>query len=197
VPTPTTARVVDPRAGERLTPDEWKVRFAENLDRLVGLVGLSRKDAAREIRVSYPLLRRLITAGVSRTDDRNLTSLTKITTFFCLPSVEDLWRDDLVRRIIFSDDKSFVEKFRDRLLTEREKRVQEVGPVRREELALLNRALGFEDEHVPMLTGPYANKVASILGSSRAEQFKQIIDDYHELVTRTASESCQRQRSQI
>jgi predicted DNA-binding protein (UPF0251 family) len=186
---PTTARVVKPLAGERLTPDEWKLRFAENLDRLVSLVGLSRKDAAGEMRVSYRLLRRIITAGVSRTDDRNLKSLTKIAEFFCLPSVEDLWRSDLVRWLIYSDHSGFVEKFRARLLAEREKRLEQFGPVRSEDLALLNRALGFDDTHVPMLTGPYADKVASILASSEAETFRRVIDAYDELVKRRSADA--------
>ena len=49
----------------------------------------------------------------------------------------------------------------------------------REELGLLSRALGFET--APPLTGPYADKVAQILASAKAEQFKRMIDDYFEL----------------
>ena len=138
--------------------------------------------------VSYRVLRRVITAGVSRTDESNLKSLTRIADFFCLPTVDDLWRDDLVRRLIFPKDSKFVQKFRTRLVVEREKRLEE-EPTRREELAWLNHALGFEDEHVPILTGPNANKVASILGSSRGSQFQWIIDDYYELIMRADSAS--------
>ncbi len=189
---PTTDREVDPDFGARLTPEEWKRRFADNLDQLVSLVGLSRVDAAREMRVSYRLLRRLITAGVSRTDDRNLKSLTKIADFFCLPSVEDLWRNDLVRRLVFPKDSKFVQTFRTRLLTERERRLEE-EPIRREQLAWLNRALGLEDTHVPILTGPYANKLASILDSSEAEAFRRLIDVYDELIKRRAADSDRRE----
>jgi hypothetical protein len=187
-PEPSTARVVHSQSGMRLTTEEWKMQFAENFDRLVRLIGLSRRDAAREIGISYPLLKRLITAGVSRTDDRNMKSLTRIASFFGLPNVEALWRDDLVRRLIFSDKSGFVEKFRERLLAEREKRQEGFGPVRREELALLNRALGCEDTHVPMLTGSNANKVANILASSEADTFQRLIDSYDELVTRRADD---------
>lgn len=179
---PAKIRVVDD--DERLTPKELKQRFADNLDRLLSLVGLNRKDGAVEIGVSYRLLRRLVTAGVSRPDDRNLEGLTKIARFFCLADHNELWNADMVRRLLApGDERGFVEKFRSRLQAVRKKRLFETGPERREELALLSRALGFEEVTLPPLTGPDADKVATILASPEAGLFRQLIGKFYELAT--------------
>ena len=166
---------------ERLTPDERKRRFARNLDRLIGLVGLSRVDAAHEIGVRHKLVLRLVNAGVSRTDDRNTENLTRIAAYFALPSVTDLWSVDLLQLVLSADRSSgFVEKFRPRLLAEREKRLAEARARSHEELALLSRALGFDSEP-PSLTGPIAEKIIAILASPKGEQFKRVVEDYFEL----------------
>jgi hypothetical protein len=179
-PTPTAEGSLGGNPG-RLTADEWKQVFVKNLDQLVRLVGLSRKDAAREMHVSYRLLRRLITAGVSRTDVSNLTSLKRIADYFCMQSVEDLWNPHVVTSLIFSIDSKFKLKFAERLRAEREKRLQQ-DPDRRVELVWLNHALGYEDRLAPSLPGGTAHKVFTILGSARGTQFQRIIDDYYELV---------------
>src|SRR5579875_1161696 len=149
----STDRLIEPNLGVRLTPDEWKGLFAYNLDRLVRLIGLTRKDAAREMHVSYRLLRRLITAGVSRADESNLKSLKRIADFFCLSCVDDLWRHNLARDLMRPGDSKYVQKFRERLLAERKRRLQD-SIVDREELAMLDHALGFVNNE-PTLTGPY------------------------------------------
>src|ERR1019366_6553473 len=58
---------------ERLTPQELKKRFASNLDRPIG--------------IPYKLMQRLASAGVSRTDERNVESLTRIKDYFTLLGV--------------------------------------------------------------------------------------------------------------
>ncbi len=74
---------------ERLTTDEKKSRFARNFDRLINLIGMSRKAIADEIGIAHKLVLRLVSTGVSRTDERNIEGLTKIAAFFALPSVDD------------------------------------------------------------------------------------------------------------
>lgn len=166
---------------ERLTPEELKRRFSENLDLLIGLVGLTRKEIADEVGVTHKLILRLVSAGISRTDDRNAEYLKKVASYFCLPSVDSLWSADLLRSILPADGSgAFNEKFRSRLIAEREKRVVERSSKSDDELAVLSRALGFEAAS-PALTGPLAEKIAAILASPKAEQFKRIIDDYFDL----------------
>lgn len=187
-PAPAKVRVVQDDESHPLTPAQLKRRFATNLDRLVNLVGLTRKVAAHNIGIPHQLLLRLVSAGVSRTDDRNIESLKKIKDYFALPDVHDLWRPDLVRRLLTSDlGHGFVEKFRDRLLAERERRLGEELVDAREELALLGLALGFKDTPLPALTGPHAEKVRAILASAKSEHFKRLIDDYYELVAQPAA----------
>jgi hypothetical protein len=187
---PPTRRVPKVRVvgqEERLTPEERKRRFATNLDMLIRLVGLSRVEAAHEIGLKHKLVLRLVSAGVSRSDDRNRDSLTRIAVYFALPSVDDLWRADLLRLVLSADpDNGFVEKFRPRLLAERERRVAEERALGQDELTLLSRALGF-DSAAPALTGPIAAKIVMILASPKGEQFRRLIDDYHQLALVTGS----------
>src|SRR5947209_1770732 len=71
---------------ERLTTEELKSRFATNLDRLIGLLGITRKQAASDIGITYKLVRRLVSAGVSRADERSKDDVAKIAAFFALPA---------------------------------------------------------------------------------------------------------------
>jgi hypothetical protein len=176
---PSTVRLVP-------TPLSLKERFSSNLHRLFGIVGLTRRDAAVQIGISYPLVKRLVSAGVSRSDPRNLKSLSRIAAFFEIENIEDLWHPELIRRLLISDDRTFVKKFQTRILAVREQRLVEAGPVRREELALMNRALGLEEASAPPLTGPYADKVAMIMASRKADAFRRVIDDYHDFVTQSS-----------
>jgi hypothetical protein len=184
----------DAHEEDRLTTDERKRRFARNLDRLISLIGLSRKEVADEIGIAHKLVLRLVSTGVSRTDERNIESLTKIAAHFALPSVDDLWRADLLRWLLSAKDGGFVDKFRPRLLAERERRLAEIQTGGEDELALLSRALGFENA-VPPLTGPWADKVAAILASPKAGQFKQLIDDYFQIALAASSVAERNERS--
>jgi hypothetical protein len=180
---------------ERLTTEEWKQRFASNLDRLIGLLGLTRKQAASQIGISYKLVRRLVSDGVSRADERSKEDVARIAAFFALPSIDHLWRADLLPLVLTSDEAGgFIEKFRPLLIAEREKRLAEVQRGVHEELGLLSRALGFEETPAPPLTGAHADNVAAILASPKAENFKRIIADYHELVKRHAADPKEHKR---
>lgn len=174
---------------ERLTTGEWRKRFAQNLDRLLGLVGMSRKQAAEEIGVPYPLVRRLVSAGVSRTDDRGAGELTKIAAYFTLDELDDLWRADLVQTVLHPvRGRAFVEKFRRRLAAERGRRLADSRPPAVDELTLLSRALGIETPGPATLSGPEATKVAAILASPRGATFRLVIDDYYDLTRRSGDE---------
>ncbi len=183
---PPKIRVVNDREGERLTATELKQRFARNFDMLLSLVGLNRKEAAQEIGLAHKFVLRLVSAGISRTDQRNLENLRRIASYFALPGVDCLWNANLLRQLLATEGSSdFVERFRPRLLAERERRLAEERALGHDEQALLSRALGFGDAPLP-LTGPYADKVRAILASSQAQQFRRLIDDYFQLATRLA-----------
>ena len=105
-------RVVDPDPRQ----------FARNVDELIRLVGQSRKDAADSIGVPYKLVRRYVSAGISRPDYRSHDGLSKVAAYFALPSVQSLWREDLVEVLLTTDDgRAFVKKFRPEL----ERRLEE------------------------------------------------------------------------
>ena len=70
--------------------------LAQNLDRLLALKGLGRKEAAEVIGVPYKWLRRAVSQGLGRPDQRNAAHLQRVTTFFGLRRIDDLWRPSLV-----------------------------------------------------------------------------------------------------
>jgi DNA adenine methylase len=70
--------------------------LAQNLDRLLALKGLGRKEAAEAIGVPYKWLRRAVSQGLGRPDQRNAPHLQRVTTFFGLRRIDDLWRPSLV-----------------------------------------------------------------------------------------------------
>jgi transcriptional regulator with XRE-family HTH domain len=166
---------------QRVGTEERRRLFARNLDRLIALVGMTRREVADQAGIAHKLVLRLVSSGVSKTDPRNVESLRRIAAFFALPGVSDFWRSDLLRRLLSTDEKGgFIAKFRNRLLAERERRLAEERAASQEELVLLSRALGLEAP-APALHGPLAQKVAAILASPRAEQFRLLVNDYHEL----------------
>ncbi len=162
---------------------ERKQQFACNLDQLLKLVGLSRKEAAEEMDLQYKLIRRLVSAGVSRSDDRNKESLDKIVRYFALTGVSDLWIANLIPWLLGSDEgMGFVSKFRSRLASHREEQLHTAGQIDQEQLRLLGEALGLEAVSVESVVSSYLAKARTILSSDKADQFKQLIDDYHELI---------------
>jgi hypothetical protein len=95
-----------------LSAEQRKRVFADNLNQLLDLIGGGRKDAAEEIGISYRWVRRMVSAGVSRPDERNEGNLQKLARYFALPGVEHLWWPNLVATLVASDDgKPFLKKF--------------------------------------------------------------------------------------
>ena len=97
--------------------NENKAVFAGNLDWLLKATGLSRKKASDALGVDYRVIRRLVTAGVSRPDKRNKDVLDKIKTFFGLNSISELWLTNLSTVLLTEKETGakFVKKFRDPL----------------------------------------------------------------------------------
>jgi len=177
----------------QLHMDGQKLTFAKNLDGLLDLLGLSRKDAAEQIGVTYKLIRRLVSAGISRPDDRNRDNLLAITRFFALPSIQHLWHENLVDDLLTQEEgRPFVEKFRTQLLRNREDQMAKLGGVDDKRLEHLHRALGFTPATgrvIPMRPQPAEGaleKVKVILASDEAlvQHFHKVIEVYYQLATR-------------
>jgi hypothetical protein len=170
------------RLGDSVTRRQF---FAQNLDRLLAVVGLSRKRAAEDLGVPYPLIRRFVSSGISRRDERNADYLEKIASYFGLPDVEALWRADLLPRLLASgEERGFVHNFRSRLEAQRQLWLAKLAEVDRDLLNLVSKALGQDNDHEGAEQfGEDLAKVRTILRSSRAGGFRQLIDDYCEFVS--------------
>lgn len=167
-----------------LTTSERKAVFARNLDRLIEIVRLSRKDAADETGIDYRVVRRLVTQGVSRADDRGIPDLQRLVKFFCLKEVEELWKVDLLPHLLTTaSGTEFVRRFRSQLEARLSQLVAEEASPAYDELALLKVALGQQGMAETTDSEEY-QKIAAILSSAKAEQFRCLIDDYFEFVTR-------------
>ncbi len=70
--------------------------LAQNLNRLLALKRLGRKEAAEALGVPYKWLRRAVSQGLARPDRRNAARLHLVTVFFGLRRIDDLWRPSLV-----------------------------------------------------------------------------------------------------
>ena len=81
-------------------PIVLKAHFVKNLNQLLDILGKNRKDAAEEIKVPYKWLRRMVSSGTGRKEERNIKNLEKVVQFFRLPRTDDLWRTDLVRWLV-------------------------------------------------------------------------------------------------
>lgn len=168
------------------TPRELKEQFAENLDRLFHLLGMSRKEVAEKTDLPYKLVQRLASAGVSRVDEKNTESLAKIVKYFALPNVKDLWIGNLIPWLLEAEEgKRFVTKFRADLRRFRDEQIRSIEHINQEQLQMIDKALGIEtasseDECV----AAYLERARMILESDRADHFQRLIDDYVELVTK-------------
>jgi transcriptional regulator with XRE-family HTH domain len=166
------------------SPEEGKRIFARNLDQLITVTFPSRKDAAEKIGVSYRLIRRLVSAGVSRLDDRNVESLGKIASYFALPLTEKLWWPSLVDELLTSPDgQAFVAKHRSALTQYHEEQTAKLQAIDVTLLEHLAKALGKPETAKPEQPPSYVDKTRIVLSSSsKAAQFQTLIDDYYEFV---------------
>ena len=155
-------------------------RFAENLDALMRLVGHSRKEAAEAIGVTYKLIRRYVSAGMSRPDYRSQDSLERIAAYFALPNIRSLWREDLVESLLTTEDgRIFVGKFRSELEKRLEEERSRSGDIDKQRLEWLKLALGeiirLKPSRPPM---SHLNKAGAILQSDspKTQALRVMID---------------------
>lgn len=59
-----------------MTPEQPSQILSRNLDLLLSMKGLSRKEAAQEIGVPYKWLRQAVSQGIARPDRRNAAQFT-------------------------------------------------------------------------------------------------------------------------
>ena len=76
--------------------EELRRIFAQNVDRLLDLIGADRKQAAGKVGVPYKWLWRMATKGITRIDDRHRPNLQKLAEFFLVQSVNDFWQVGLL-----------------------------------------------------------------------------------------------------
>lgn len=167
-------------------PDEVsgaRLRFAENLDGLLGVVGFGRKEAAERIGIDYRFVRRLVSAGVSRPDERTYQNLRKIKDFFGLPTMADLWRADLVPWLLTAKEgHPFVSRFREEL-DDQLRRLRELHPESEvERIRLLEEALGQVTTVKLQRRGWEHELLAALLNSENADTVRTILRDYGKLI---------------
>jgi hypothetical protein len=143
--------------------EQRRDRFARNLQQLVEATELNLKQAAEEIGVPYPWMRRMVTAGTSRCDEKNRANLDRVAAYFLLPDTDHLWREQLVVELLTSPlGEEFMSRFKDslrKLHTEESEKLQSVDLAR---LAALRKAFNFIDLPVPGFTNPRAVVMAFI-----------------------------------
>jgi hypothetical protein len=143
--------------------------------------------------VSYKLIRRLVSGGTSRPDDRNRDNLLAITGFFALPDLHHLWHEDLVDDLLTKEEgRPFIQKFRSQLLRSREEQMARLSDVDDKRLDRLHKALGFTVVMRPGVAGTgLLEKVKVILASddTLVQHFPKVIDAYYELVTRKEAQT--------
>lgn len=172
-PTPKM-RVVDPDPRQ----------FARNVDELIRLVGKSRKDAADAIGVPYKLVRRYVSAGISRPDYRSQDGLKKVAAYFALPGIESLWREDLVESLLTTDDgQAFVKKFRPELEKRLEEERAKTSDVDERRMECLDMAL---DDTIRLRPGrppmSHLEKAQAILeaDSAKSVAFRVVVDLFYD-----------------
>jgi hypothetical protein len=134
-------------ADDTLTDAERrKKRFAANLQQLVEAAGLNLKQAAEEIGVPYPWVRRTATAGVARSDEKNRTTLERLAAYFALPSIDHLWHNQLVIQLLASPEgEEFVSRFHGSLTAIHAADTAKLESVDRRRLAALKEALKIKE----------------------------------------------------
>ena len=119
-----------------------KERFAANFQHLVEAAGMNLKQAAEEIGVPYPWVRRTATAGVARSDEKNRANLERLVAYFAVPSVDHLWHDQLVIQLLTSaEGEEFVSRFHGSLSALHTRETAKLKSVDRSRLAALKKAL--------------------------------------------------------
>ena len=163
------------------SPATLKSRFAKNFDVLLRCAQLNRKEAAAELDIPYKVIRRWVSAGISRTDHRNIEALERTANYFLLNHIDQLWSDNLLLRLLTTrQGRPFVEKFKVSLAQYKLSLARATGNVCPEDIALIGKAVSenYDDDTNLSLQ----LKVKAILDSDKREQFQNLISDYYELI---------------
>lgn len=181
-PAPSFRMITSPSS---LSSSERKKIFACNLDQLMTVTGLKRNEAAEKIGISYRLVRRLVSAGVSRLDGRNEESIQKIVDFFGLTEPDDLWQADLLSWLLNPEyGTKFIDRFQGDIDRVKKKHSARSEKVKAPLMKMIDRALGAEPPQTDHLA-----MCESILASPKSETFKSLIEDYNEFVNETRPET--------
>jgi len=165
--------------------------FVKNVNQLLEVARLKRKEAAEAVGVPYKWLRRMVTTGLLRSDERNLKDLQKLAAYFSVPDVEHLWRPDLVCWLLESDaGKAFWSQFTKNIYTlwsdlENAFRAIDLELLRClrwqcRERSVSDDAIAF---HPASDVVSHEEKVEQILASSRSDHFKEVINVFFDAVT--------------
>ena len=164
-----------PRSAMRfidLTPDERKVIFARNLNQLLEVLGLDRKAASEQIQISYRWVRRMVSVGVSRPDERNRENLERLASYFCLPDTEALWTHDLVAALIASEPgRRFVEKFGPNISKLVREQVEQSGRI---DKTLVDAWISTHGEPGQTSALNYDAKLAALVATGRHHSLRQL-----------------------
>ena len=165
-PTAAKIRVID------LTPEDRKEAFAKNLNQLLDVLDLNRKAAAEEIQISYRWVRRVVTSGVSRPDERNKENLDRLVSYFRLPSIEALWTPDLVAALIASElGLRFVEKFGPNISRLVTAQVEHSGHI---DKTLVNAWMSTHGEPEQRSAPSYETRLAALVATGRHDSLRQL-----------------------
>lgn len=158
-------------------------RFASNLDKLIQLVGFSRKEAAEAIGVPYKLIRRYVSAGIGRPDYRSQDSLKKVAAYFGVQNVRSLWREDLIESLLTTEDgRHFVTKFRTQLTQRWQEERSKKADADEQRLEWLDIALGntirLKPSRPPL---SHLEKARAILDvdTPTSAAFRVVVDVFH------------------
>ena len=154
--------------------------FSCNLGQLLDVLGVNRKTASEQIQVSYRWIRRMVSAGISRPDKRNLDNLERVASHFALPNIRFLWRPDLVAELIASEDaRTFVEKFGSNI----SKMVQEqVAKSNRIDQTLVDAWTGTRSREQQDHTMSHDVMLAALVATGRHDALKMLDDGCKRLV---------------
>ncbi|WDI43705.1 hypothetical protein [Bremerella sp. P1] len=178
-------------------PDSRRQTFMQNLNQLLEVARMNRKESAETIGVPYKWLRRMVSTGLVRSDERNLADLQKVTTFFAVPELDDLWRPHLVCWLVESDSgEAFWDKFEKNLFSIWSELEQALRAIDQQLLRTLRwhcRERSVSDDAIAFHPSSDVvsdeEKVQQILASDKADHFKDFINVYYEAITSSIEQS--------
>jgi hypothetical protein len=172
--------------GDSPTTDRKQI-FARNIARLADVLSANQKQAARTIGVPYKWLWRMASSGISRIDDRNLSNLEKVATFFMVPSTDDFWRPGLLYWLIESrEGAGFTKKFVDQLREMYHEECQRDSEIDRSLIKVVRE----HPNRLCIMLPKYGNneaspvtreeKLAALVSTGKYEKLKQLYDAHGE-----------------